>query len=429
MRKIYKGQLGHEQVFNIIVKIIIPLLIVLGGIFSLIWAAHGGLQRLKEEAIKDRVPKRVEELINDLSQRCKEENNYWVCDSYQTSYIIAKIIKIIWEECLACDCCEKGLHSALQPISRFFYNNPIKIAFSSCKDYNLNNIYSCPHEGIVNEWTITAWGLRKELKFCGEKNFGNSNCNKVCAVSQFGTQELDYSCEDVSENSCASFCTGEDKLRWDAGIITAGEIIKDLHFEFSEKKIVAKRVLWSYTSTCDIVEFGKCKVEICPVAWDKSDNSDVKYGFYEVNKNSRTTWMCDNPSNCEKNFKFSYSYTTSEEKPSLKKNELEITFNPIQKNAKNNIFLGFKINILNDECKLFKCERVIEPYYSCSWEDGSQKLNLECKKEIKYMLDPEKIRTYRGYGITTSKIVFNYCGDNICACGEDLNNCENDCKT
>ena len=428
MKKRYKGQLGHEQVFNIIVKIIIPLLIVFGGIFSLIWVAHGGLQKIKEEAMKERVTKEVEELLNDLSQRCKEESKYWVCDSYHASYLIAKIIKTIWSECLACDCCKEGLHSNAQPLARFFYNNPVKIEFSSCSDYGLNDIYSCPHEGIVSEWTVTAWGLRKELKFCGEKGFGNNNCNRDCPATQFGKQELDYSCEDVSENRCASICSGDDKLDWKAGIITAGEIINDLRFEYSDNKVIVKRDIWKYETTCDYIEFGKCKVEICPIAWDKSDNSDVKYGYYEVEKNSRATWVCDNPSDCEKNFKFSYSFSTSKEKTSLKENEIEITFHPLQKNAKNNIFLGFKLKILNEkECQLFKCERVIEPYYSCVWDDGMQRFNLNCENEVRYMLEPEKIRSYSGYGVTVSKIIFNYCGDKLCACKEDSSNCQEDC--
>lgn len=427
-----KGQLGHEQVFNIIVKIIIPLLIVLGGIFSLIWVSSGGLKKVREEAMKERVEKEIQEILNDLSQRCKEDNKYWNCDSYQASYIIAKIIKTIWSECLACDCCEKGLPTNAQSLSRFFYNNPIRVVFSSCRDYGFNDIHSCPHEGVVSEWTVTAWGLRKEFQFCGQKGFGNSNCNRKCTASQFGKQEVDYSCEDVSENSCYSFCSGEDKLDWKAGIITAGEIIKNLYFEYSDKKVLVKRELWNQDSACDIIEFGKCKVEICPIAWDVSDNSNVKYGYYEVSRNSRSVWVCDNPNSCERNLKFSYSISTSKDKIGLKENEFEIDFKVENKNARNDIDAGYKINILNkDDCKLYKCERGIEPSYSCVWQDHSGYFNLDCRNTITYKLDTKRLyEKYRRYPISSSsKIIFSYCGDKICACGEDLSNCNEDCTS
>lgn len=430
MKKAYKGQLGHEQVFNIIAKIIIPLLIVLGGIFSLIWLARSGLEEVKKKAMQERVTKELEELKNELSTRCKEESNYWVCDTYQTSYLIGKIIANIWKECLACGCCDKGLPAEAQPLSRFLYNHPIKVSFSSCSDYGLNDIYSCPHEGIVSEWTVTAWGLRKELGFCGEKGFGNSDCGYACFGKDFGSQELEHSCEDVPGNSCESFCSGEDRVDWKAGIITAGEIIKDLQIEFSDKKIIIKRELWSSTSVCDYLEIGKCKVEICPLAWDKSDNSEVRYGFYEVTRDSRSTWICDNPNKCEKNFKFSYSLYTPKEFFSLKENELEIMLSPIQKNAKNKINIGFKINIISKkECKLYKCEGVMNPDYACILENGTQSLDASCKEKISYMLDPDNLRLNAGgYMKVSYKIIFNYCGDKNCACGENSENCSEDCK-
>ncbi len=415
-----KAQLGHEQIFNIIVKLLIPLLIVFGGIFSLIWVAYGGLQELKREAMKTRVEKDVEELTKFLDDFCLKDGDYWVCDTFQSSVLIGKIITSIWNNCLACDCCDKGLPSPINPqLTRFFYYNPVKLDFTDCEKYGLRE--SCYSDSILNEWTVTAWGIRMSSdSLCGKKDFGNENCGKICSKEDFGKQELDYSCEDVEEMSCSQFCGGGENIDWKAGIITARESLEDLEFDWKDGKIQVKRKLWN-KPTCDYFDTGKCKIEICPIGFDETDKSDVLYGYYEVSRNSRTTWICDNPKDCEKNMKFEYQWITSKSSSELKEDEIIIIIRAIKKNARNDLDVGYVLRIKNEkECKLSLCEWLVEPYYACIKRD------LNCEAEITQKMKlPERIVSLP---ITYSaKIKLAYCGNNECRC-EDSFTCPEDCK-
>jgi len=403
-----KAQLGHEQVFNIIVKLIIPLLIVFGFIFSLIWIAHSGFQELKKEAMKTRVEKDVEELKEFLDNFCKKEGDSWICDTFQASILIGKIIKSIWLNCIACDCCDKGLPSPINPqLTRFFYYNPVTLDFTDCSNYGLKD--TCYSDSILNEWTVTAWGIKMDSdSLCERKEFGNENCGKICNKNDFGKQELDYSCEDIEEMSCNQFCGGEDKIKWNAGIITAGESLESLEFGWYKGSIQVKRKFWS-KPICDYFEAGKCKLEICPIGFDETDNSEVLYGYYEASRDTRAVWICDDPSNCEKNMKFSYSWTTSKSSNELKEDEILMTIRAIQKNARHNLDVGYVLRIKNEkECRLLFCNYVWEGYYACS------KRVLDCATElIQKMRLPE--RRDRDLPIYKAKIELEYCGER-CKC-------------
>ncbi|MEM7826808.1 MAG: hypothetical protein QXQ40_01130 [Candidatus Aenigmatarchaeota archaeon] len=418
-----KGQLGHEQIFNIIVKIIIPLFIVFGGIFALIWAAHGGLERARMDAMKARVEKDIEDINAQLSEKCVKKDKYWECDTYQTSLIITKIIQSLWINCKNCDCCKDRIPPPINPeLTRFFSKNPIKVIKTRCEDYDLREY--CPSERIVNEWIITAWGLKLNTELCGMEDFGNKECGRVCKEDEFGKQYYDYSCDDIEGKACILFCDGKDNIKWDAGIITVGEIIEDLAFDWEKgERIRVERELWSTEPACDLFEIGSCKLEICPRAWDKTDNSDVKYGYYEAYENSRAIWICDNPKDCEKNLMFQYSWFTPEKVSSLNKNQIRIDIRAIRKDAKNMLDAGYKLIIKNpNECKLLLCDPLVEHYYACN------RRYLDCAEDVTHeMRLPERHEFPRQALSYSAKFTLGYCGDGLCECGESKETCSEDC--
>jgi hypothetical protein len=255
---------------------------------------------------------------------------------------------------------------------------------------------------------------------CNKKDFGNEDCGKACSKEDFGKQELSYSCEDVEEMSCSQICGQLDKIKWDAGIITARESLESLEFGWDKGSIKVKRRMWD-KAVCDYFESGKCKIEICPFGSDETDNSDVLYGYYEVSKDSRTIWMCDDPNDCEKNMKFGYSFKTSKSLSELKEDEIIISIRAIEKNARHNLDVGYILKIKNEkDCKLSFCEWLVEPYYACSKRD------LGCEAEL-----TQKMRLPNRVGINLpivymAKIKLAYCGNNECRC-EDSSTCPEDC--
>jgi len=162
-----------------IILVVIVLLIVFIIIFGV------GLPALQQgfDPWRERMQqKKIETYEKELKKLCLEYDedadisNGCEVDTYEASVILATAIYYTWLDCHKGRCAD-----GTDFFHQFFVEKPIKIISSvDCSQVPLSGFCDPSETGVdkrsvVDEWTVTVWGLRKHFpNFC--EDFGNDNC-------------------------------------------------------------------------------------------------------------------------------------------------------------------------------------------------------------------------------------------------------------
>ncbi len=163
---------------------------------------------------------RDEKILQEFYDNYKSNDGGF--DAYETSILLAKAIEFTWRDCYKICKDEKELFTG------FFAKNPIEFNKNmDCNNYPVSGggkIYpdisrirgkcSAADLGtdktqIIDEWTVTAWGLSQNSEICNNKEWGNDNCGSM------DVEEAGKSCDDL----CDRAGDGLDKIDWKAGEI------------------------------------------------------------------------------------------------------------------------------------------------------------------------------------------------------------------
>ena len=157
-----------------IILLVIVLLVVFIIIFTIGFPAlEGGFEPWKKRMQQ----KKIETYEKELTELCKQYDedadlsNGCQVDTYEASVILATAIYYTWLDCHK-GRCEDGTDFFYQ----FFAEKPIEINDSvDCTQVPLGTFCVASKKSVVDEWTVTVWGLRKHYpNFC--EDFGNSDC-------------------------------------------------------------------------------------------------------------------------------------------------------------------------------------------------------------------------------------------------------------
>lgn len=162
-----------------IILLVIVLLVVFIIIFTIGFPAlEGGFEPWKKRMQQ----KKIETYEKELTELCKQYDedadlsNGCQVDTYEASVILATAIYYTWLDCHKGRCAD-----GTDFFHQFFAEKPIILTEAvDCTQVPLSGFCDPSETGVdkrsvVDEWTVTVWGLRKHYpNFC--EDFGNNNC-------------------------------------------------------------------------------------------------------------------------------------------------------------------------------------------------------------------------------------------------------------
>lgn len=231
---------------------IVMLLVLIGATLFIVLGAGNALGGIKwsEKVLQGNV-ERDEKILQEYYDDYKSNDGGF--DAYETSIMLAKAVEFTWRDCYKICKNEKELFTG------FFARNPINFNKDmDCGNYPVNGggkIYPYINKiagkcstadlgtdktDIIDEWTVTVWGLSQNSEICNDKEWGNKNCGSM----------------DVSKDgkSCADLCDragdGLDKIDWKAGAVAKSMIeeYKNIRIIYapggwtSEPEIIVKEI-------------------------------------------------------------------------------------------------------------------------------------------------------------------------------------------
>ncbi len=217
----------------------------------------GGVDAASQRNFDDNKAKQLEELEGYYNTFKENDKNSEGFDSYEASFLIAKVIEYTWKDCSGF-CKEAG---DIPEFTNFFADHPIKLGkvldcnpnseypenfpikkadirgLCSDSDLGISSLISSPPSKTnrADEWTVTSWILRKSLcrnyKVEGYQ-WGNAWC---------------YGDSDTSEK-CISFCATAGLQDWSREITS--DRIKDWKGNMDEFGKTYSNIKVTYIPDC-----------------------------------------------------------------------------------------------------------------------------------------------------------------------------------
>ncbi len=189
--------LSSNSAFYVVIGIIVLLVAVL--LLSTVIKTLGGVDEQKQYAINSEKKKQAESLNEQYGLFMRTDGGL---DSYEASVLLAKAVEYTWKDC-ANFCKEE---TDISDFTNFFATHPIiiskalecdnaydyekygeqkseyKISKGSIKDICTSGQLGADKSEIVDEWTTTIWGLRRNSEMCTNYfadgyQWGNYECN------------------------------------------------------------------------------------------------------------------------------------------------------------------------------------------------------------------------------------------------------------
>lgn len=259
-----------------------------------------GIDPLKERQFSDNKASQLKELESIYSTFKSNDKNNEGFDSFEASFLIAKVIEYTWKDCRMLGCKDAG---DIPEFTNFFIEHPIKLGKTLDCDY-VNNEYPsgfpikkasirglCADSDVfdssllskivskavgvdskterADEWTVTMWGLLKYTNLCsgyivdGEL-WGNGNCgdsdnfvntDKKCASACAKAGARDWVNEITS-----------DRIRAWSGEMNLGKIYSNIKVTYTPDCTMLKGkfdfipfagTLFNLKQPCSVVEIGE----------------------------------------------------------------------------------------------------------------------------------------------------------------------------